>query len=70
MYYGVSREDYNSILDKKRQQKITKDRDGKRREANAPPLDRIPLPSLSDSVKQEYRAAYRDIQLKKVRSKI
>lgn len=65
MYYGVCRDDHISASEKKRP-KSKEFKEGRRREANAPSLDRIPLPSLSEPMKQEYRAITRDTQQKKV----
>ena len=66
MYYGVSREDFTAISADKKRMKSKEFKEGRRREANAPPLDRIPLPSLPENVKQEYRTSLRDMQQKKV----
>jgi len=67
MYYGVSREDFTPFSADKKRMKLKDFKEGRRREANAPQPDRIPLPSLPESVKQEYRASIRDMQQKKHR---
>ena len=68
MLYGVSRDDYLTAFaaDKKRLKLERSSKDGKRKETNAPSLDRIPMPSLPESVKMEYRASMKDAQQRKV----
>lgn len=69
MLYGVSRDDYLTAFaaDKKRLKLERSSKDGKRKETNAPSLDRIPMPNLPESVKMEYRASMKDAQQRKYR---
>lgn len=69
MLYGVSRDDYLTAFaaDKKRLKLERSSKDGKRKETNAPALDRIPMPNLPESVKMEYRASMKDAQQRKYR---
>ena len=66
--YGVSRDDYLTAFaaDKKRLKLEKSSKDGKRKETNAPALDRIPMPNLPENVKVEYRASMKDAQQRKV----
>jgi hypothetical protein len=68
IFHGVSRDDYLTAFaaDKKRQKLEKGSKDGKRKETNAPALDRIPMPNLPESVKMEYRASVKDAQQRKV----
>ncbi|CAK5073082.1 unnamed protein product [Meloidogyne enterolobii] len=56
--YGVSRDDYLTAFaaDKKRLKLEKSSKDGKRKETNAPSLDRIPMPNLPENVK--YRISH------------
>nr|CAD2203667.1 unnamed protein product [Meloidogyne enterolobii] len=67
--YGVSRDDYLTAFaaDKKRLKLEKSSKDGKRKETNAPSLDRIPMPNLPENVKVEYRASMKDAQQRKYR---
>lgn len=63
MFCGIPRDELMLAADKKRLKGL---KDVKKRDANAPSIDRIPLPSLSEHIKNERRLAFRDMQLKKV----
>ena len=68
MLYGVNRDDYLTAFaaDKKRLKLEKTSKDGKRKETNAPALDRIPMPNLPENVKMEYRTSMKDAQQRKV----
>lgn len=67
MYYGISRDELLSLAGDRKRMKFKDIRD-KKKDVNAPPADRIPLPSLSENIKIERRMAYRDALTKKVRT--
>lgn len=63
MHYGINREEgLFGPGDKKRK----KDSKEKKKDSNAPPVDRIPIPPLPDSVLNERRIHSKDVG-KKVR---
>lgn len=67
MFYGVCRDDYlTSYAADKKRMKLEKSKDGKKKETNAPAAERIPMPTLPESVKMEYRASMKDAQQRKV----
>lgn len=66
MYYGVQREDLLNFSGDKKRLRAKDAKEIKKRDTNAPPIDRIPLPSLPEQVKQERRIAFRDSLQRKV----
>ncbi|KAI1731725.1 WD domain, g-beta repeat domain-containing protein [Ditylenchus destructor] len=66
MFYGIPREEFIFGPDKKKA-KFKDAKDHKKKDASAPALDRIPLPSLPENVKQERRISMKDSQQKKTR---
>ena len=58
VFYGVHRDDIVITGGDKKKKKDLKDL--KKKDVNAPPPDRIPLPLLSDAILEERRAAYRE----------
>uniref|UniRef100_A0A915E4Y9 Agouti signaling protein n=1 Tax=Ditylenchus dipsaci TaxID=166011 RepID=A0A915E4Y9_9BILA len=66
MLYGIIRDELVSIGDKKKQ-KLKDAKDNKKKDLSAPAPDRIPLPSLPESVKTERRLALKDALTKKTR---
>lgn len=63
MLCGIPRDEPMIAADKKKLKGL---KDVKKRDANTPSFDRIPLPLLPEHIKIERRIAYRDMQLKKV----
>uniref|UniRef100_A0A914YQV9 WD repeat-containing protein 44 n=1 Tax=Panagrolaimus superbus TaxID=310955 RepID=A0A914YQV9_9BILA len=57
VFYGVTRDDIVIVGDKKKKKDL---KDVKKKDLNAPPPDRIPLPYISDATIEERRAAYRE----------
>jgi transcription initiation factor TFIID subunit 5 len=57
VYYGVTRDDIVIVGDKKKKKDA---KDLKKKDVNAPPPDRIPLPYISDKILEERRTAYRE----------
>lgn len=64
MFCGIPRDELMLATDKKKLKGL---KDVKKRDANTPSVDRIPLPSLHEHIKNERRIAFRDMQLKKVK---
>ena len=62
MYYGLIREDPVISPSKKPLKKDLKE--SKKKDANAPDPNRIPLPSVSETIQQERRTALKESQKK------
>ena len=61
---GASQQSAASAASSSKRSKLKDVRDGKRRDAQAPALDRIPLPPLPQTVINERRQLQRDAQKK------